>query len=89
MFGVHLGEVIQPAPLPFATPALYNPANYQNFAVVNDGVIFFFDQGIVLPASPQAPAAGAAPGKSLVDDIESMSDEEVDRLVALRAQAAI
>jgi hypothetical protein len=40
-----------PAPLPFATTALYNPANYQNFAVVNDGVIFFFDQGIVLPAS--------------------------------------
>ncbi|MET0699793.1 MAG: RsiV family protein [Mycobacterium sp.] len=38
-----------PPPLPFATPALYNPANYQNFAVVNDGVIFFFDQGVVLP----------------------------------------
>jgi hypothetical protein len=38
-----------PAPLPFATSALYNPANYQNFAVVNDGVIFFFDQGVVLP----------------------------------------
>jgi hypothetical protein len=40
-----------PPPLPIATPALYNPANYQNFAVVNDGVIFFFDQGILLPAS--------------------------------------
>jgi Protein of unknown function (DUF3298) len=40
-----------PAPLPFATAALYNPANYQNFAVVNDGVIFFFDQGVLLPAS--------------------------------------
>ena len=40
-----------PPPLPFATPALYNPANYQNFAVVNEGVIFFFDQGAVLPAS--------------------------------------
>ena len=43
-----------PAPLPFATAALYNPANYQNFAVVNDGVIFFFDQGVVLPASAGA-----------------------------------
>jgi hypothetical protein len=40
-----------PPPLPFATTALYNPANYQNFAVVNDGVIFFFDQGALLPAS--------------------------------------
>lgn len=40
-----------PPPLPFATTALYNPANYQNFAVVNDGVIFFFDQGVVLPNS--------------------------------------
>jgi hypothetical protein len=40
-----------PPPLPFATAALYNPANYQNFAVVNEGVIFFFDQGVVLPAS--------------------------------------
>ena len=40
-----------PAPLPVATPALYNPANYQNFAVVNDGVIFFFDQGVLLPDS--------------------------------------
>jgi uncharacterized protein DUF3298 len=40
-----------PPPLPFAQAALYNPANYQNFAIVNDGVMFFFDQGIVLPAS--------------------------------------
>jgi hypothetical protein len=40
-----------PPPLPFATTALFNPANYQNFAVVNDGVMFFFDQGVVLPAS--------------------------------------
>jgi hypothetical protein len=40
-----------PPPLPFATPALYNPANYQNFAVLNDGVMFFFDQGVVLPGS--------------------------------------
>ncbi|AQT82465.1 immunogenic protein MPB64 [Mycolicibacterium litorale] len=40
-----------PPPLPFVPGALYNPANYQNFAVVNDGVIFFFDQGALLPAS--------------------------------------
>ncbi|MBJ7341285.1 RsiV family protein [Mycolicibacterium sp.] len=40
-----------PPPLPIAPAALYNPANYQNFAVVNDGVIFFFDQGVLLPAS--------------------------------------
>lgn len=40
-----------PAPLPFATTALYNPANYQSFAVLNDGVLFFFDQGVLLPAS--------------------------------------
>jgi hypothetical protein len=38
-------------PLPIAQPALYNAANYQNFAVVNDGVIFFFDQGALLPDS--------------------------------------
>jgi hypothetical protein len=40
-----------PPPLPIASTALYNPANYQNFAVVNDGVIFFFDQGVLLPDS--------------------------------------
>ncbi|MFG1935327.1 RsiV family protein [Mycobacterium sp. NPDC048908] len=38
-----------PPPLPIAPAALYNPNNYQNFAVVNDGVIFFFDQGVLLP----------------------------------------
>lgn len=43
-----------PPPLPFAHTALYDPANYQNFAVVNDGVIFFFDQGVLLPASAGA-----------------------------------
>jgi hypothetical protein len=43
-----------PPPLPFAPAALYNPANYQNFAVVNDGVIFFFDQGVLLPISAGA-----------------------------------
>jgi hypothetical protein len=43
-----------PPPLAIAPTALYNPTNYQNFAVVNDGVIFFFDQGTLLPE-----AAGA------------------------------
>jgi hypothetical protein len=43
-----------PPPLPFSQTALYNPANYQNFAVVNDGVIFFFDQGVLLPDSAGA-----------------------------------
>ncbi|BBX07357.1 RsiV family protein [Mycolicibacterium aichiense] len=43
-----------PPPLAFVPGALYNSANYQNFAVVNDGVIFFFDQGSVLPASAGA-----------------------------------
>ena len=40
--------------LPIASTALYNAANYQNFAVVNDGVIFFFDQGALVPASAGA-----------------------------------
>ncbi len=40
-----------PPPLPISPTALYNPANYQNFAVVNDGVMFFFDQGVLLPES--------------------------------------
>lgn len=43
-----------PPPLAFAPGALYNSANYQNFAVVNDGVMFFFDQGALLPASAGA-----------------------------------
>ncbi|MEO6794013.1 MAG: DUF3298 domain-containing protein [Mycobacterium sp.] len=43
-----------PPPLPIAPTALYDPANYQNFAVVNDGVIFFFDQGVLLPDSAGA-----------------------------------
>lgn len=43
-----------PTPLPIAQAALYDPNNYQNFAVVNDGVIFFFDQGVLLPASAGA-----------------------------------
>jgi hypothetical protein len=37
-----------------APAVLYDPANYQNFAVTNDGVIFFFNQGQML-----SDAAGA------------------------------
>ncbi|MDT5279819.1 MAG: hypothetical protein QOJ20_1014 [Mycobacterium sp.] len=37
-----------------APSAGYDPMNYQNFAVTNDGVIFFFSQGQLLPE-----AAGA------------------------------
>jgi Protein of unknown function (DUF3298) len=43
-----------PPPLAIAPTALYNPQNYQEFALVNDGVIFFFSQGQLLPE-----AAGA------------------------------
>jgi hypothetical protein len=52
--------VTTPPPAPAAPPlaiaprALYNPQNYQDFAVTNDGVIFFFSQGQLLPE-----AAGA------------------------------
>lgn len=47
-------ETPPPPALPIAPAALYNPENYQNFAVVNDGVIFFFDQGALLPDSAGA-----------------------------------
>ncbi|SHY68960.1 immunogenic protein MPT64 [Mycobacteroides abscessus subsp. abscessus] len=40
-----------PPPLPFSPATLYDPANYQNFAVLNDGIRFFFDQGAILPDS--------------------------------------
>jgi Protein of unknown function (DUF3298) len=36
-------------PVAIAPTALYNPQNYQEFAVTNDGVIFFFSQGQMLP----------------------------------------
>ncbi|MFL6087768.1 MAG: esterase [Mycobacterium sp.] len=42
-------------PAAIAPTALYDPNNYQDFAVTNDGVIFFFSQGQLLPE-----AAGAA-----------------------------
>ncbi len=36
-------------PVPIAPAAGLDPANYQNFAITNDGVIFFFSQGGLLP----------------------------------------
>ena len=41
-------------PVPIAPGAGLDPVNYQNFAITNDGVIFFFSQGTLLPE-----AAGA------------------------------
>jgi hypothetical protein len=41
-------------PVPIAPSAGLNPANYQDFAVTNDGVIFFFSQGELLPESAGA-----------------------------------
>ena len=43
------GRQVQIAPT-----AAYDPMNYQDFAVTNDGVMFFFSQGQLLPE-----AAGA------------------------------
>ena len=40
--------------MPISPAAGLDPANYQNFAITNDGVIFFFSQGGLLPE-----AAGA------------------------------
>ena len=36
-------------PVTIAPEAAYDPANYQQFAITNDGVIFFFSQGTLLP----------------------------------------
>jgi hypothetical protein len=41
-------------PVTIAPTSAYNPQNYQDFAITNDGVIFFFSQGALLPE-----AAGA------------------------------
>lgn len=41
-------------PVPIAPEAGLDPANYQNFAITNDGVIFFFSQGTLLPESAGA-----------------------------------
>lgn len=41
-------------PVPIAPEAGLDPANYQNFAITADGVIFFFSQGTLLPESAGA-----------------------------------
>jgi hypothetical protein len=41
-------------PVTIAPATAYNPQNYQEFAITNDGVVFFFSQGVLLPE-----AAGA------------------------------
>jgi len=38
-------------PVPISPEAGLDPANYQNFAITNDGVIFFFGRGTLLPAA--------------------------------------
>ncbi len=48
-----LKQLGQPVPI---DPAVgLDPANYQNFAITNDGVIFFFSQGTLLPEAAGAP----------------------------------
>ena len=41
-------------PVPIAPAVGLDPANYQNFAITNDGVIFFFSQGTLLAESAGA-----------------------------------
>jgi hypothetical protein len=41
-------------PVAIAPSAGYDPQNYQEFAITNDGVIFFFSQGVLLPESAGA-----------------------------------
>ncbi|MDQ1320758.1 MAG: hypothetical protein QG655_2001 [Actinomycetota bacterium] len=42
-------------PVPISPEAGLDPANYQNFAITNDGVIFFFSRGTLLPDAAGAP----------------------------------
>ncbi len=41
-------------PVPIAAEAGLDPANYQTFAITNDGVIFFFSRDTLLPGAPGA-----------------------------------
>jgi hypothetical protein len=54
-------------PLPIDQAAGLDPANYQNFAITNDGVIFFFSQGTLLPES--AGAAQVLVPRSVIDPL--------------------
>jgi hypothetical protein len=40
--------------VPIAPTAGYDPMSYQEFAVTNDGVIFFFSQGVLLQSGAAA-----------------------------------
>jgi hypothetical protein len=52
-------------PVPISPEAGLDPANYQNFAVTNDGVIFFFSRGTLLPEA--AGAMQVLVPRSLID----------------------
>jgi len=54
-------------PVPIAPVAGMDPANYQNFAITNDGVIFFFSQGGLLPEA--AGATQALVPRSVIDPL--------------------
>jgi hypothetical protein len=54
-------------PVPIDQAAGLDPANYQNFAITNDGVIFFFSQGTLLPES--AGAAQVLVPRSVIDPL--------------------
>ena len=55
------------SPVPIDAAAGLDPANYQNFAITNDGVIFFFSQGTLLPEA--AGAAEALVPRSVIDPL--------------------
>ena len=55
------------SPVPIDPSAGLDPANYQNFAITNDGVIFFFSQGTLLPEA--AGAAEALVPRSVIDPL--------------------
>jgi hypothetical protein len=54
-------------PVPIAPAAGLDPANYQNFAITNEGVIFFFSQGTLLPEA--AGATQALVPRSVIDPL--------------------
>lgn len=54
-------------PVPISPAAGLDPANYQNFAITNEGVIFFFSQGTLLPEA--AGATQALVPRSVIDPL--------------------
>ena len=55
------------APVAIDAAAGLDPANYQNFAITNEGVIFFFSQGTLLPEA--AGAVEALVPRSVIDPL--------------------